>query len=79
VKKEPPPPQIAPGSVNLFVTPWGEIYVNGKQRGLSPPIKSLKLAPGKYKIEIRNSNLAPYADTIEIKSREELTIRHTFN
>lgn len=78
VKKESPQPQIPPGSVNLVVIPWGEIYINGKQRGLSPPMKSLKLAPGKYKIEIRNSNLAPYADTIEIKSREELTIRHTF-
>lgn len=78
VKKEPPQPQIPPGSVNLLVTPWGEIYINGKQRGLSPPMKSLKLSPGKYKIEIRNSNLTPYADTIEIKSREELTIRHTF-
>jgi class 3 adenylate cyclase len=78
VKKEAPQPQIPPGSVNLFITPWGEIYINGKQRGLSPPVKTLKLAPGKYKIEIRNSNLTPYADTIEIKSREELTIRHTF-
>ena len=77
-KKEPPQPQIPPGNIHLVVDPWGEIYINGKQRGLSPPMKSLKLAPGKYKLEIRNSNLAPYADTIEIKSREDLTIRHTF-
>ena len=37
VKKEPPQPQIPPGSIHLVVNPWGEIYINGKQRGLSPP------------------------------------------
>lgn len=78
VNKEPQQPPVAPGNVNLVVIPWGEIYINGKQRGLSPPMKSLKLASGKYKIEIRNSDLAPYAATIEIKPREEVTIRHIF-
>jgi class 3 adenylate cyclase len=77
-KKDAPRPQLPPGEVNLAVRPWGEVFVNGKSRGVSPPMKSLKLAPGKYKIEIRNSDLAPYADTVEVKSRETLTIRHTF-
>jgi hypothetical protein len=77
-KKEPPRPHAAPGLVKLAVDPWGEVYVNGKSRGVSPPIKSLKLAPGKYRIEVRNSNLAPYDETIEVKSREEVTIRHNF-
>ena len=77
-KKEAPRPHAPPGVVNLAVIPWGEVYVNGKSRGVSPPMKSLKLAPGKYKIEIRNSNLTPYDETVEVKSREALTIRHTF-
>jgi hypothetical protein len=41
-------------------------------------MKNLKLAPGKYKIEIRNSNLTPYDEAVEVKSREAITIRHTF-
>jgi len=77
-KKEPPRPHAAPGLVKLAIDPWGEVYVNGKSRGVSPPIKSLKLAPGKYRIEVRNSNLAPYDETIEVKSREEVTVRHNF-
>jgi hypothetical protein len=77
-KKEAPKPHAAPGLVKLAIDPWGEVYVNGKSRGVSPPIKSLKLAPGKYRIEVRNSNLAPYDETIEVKSREEVTIRHNF-
>ena len=78
-KSEPQPPQVAPGSVRFVVAPWGEIYINGKSRGLSPPMKTLKLAPGKYRIEIRNSNLPAYSATMVIKSREELTVRHTFH
>ncbi len=77
-KKEAPKPHAAPGLVKLAINPWGEVYVDGKSRGVSPPIKSLKLAPGKYRIEVRNSTLAPYDETIEVKSREEVTIRHKF-
>ncbi len=39
---------------------------------------SMKLAPGKYKIEIRNTTFAAHTESIEVKSRDELTIRHRF-
>jgi hypothetical protein len=67
-----------PGTVHLAITPWGEIYVNGKSRGVSPPIKSLKLAPGKYKIEIRNTTFAPRVEVVEVKSRKDLIIKQVF-
>ena len=60
------------------VQPWGEIFINGKASGVSPPVKSLKLAPGKYKVEVRNTTFAAHVETIEVKSRDELTIRHRF-
>jgi hypothetical protein len=68
----------APGTVHLSVAPWGEIYVNGKRRGVSPPIKSLKLAPGKYKIEIRNTTFAPRTEVVEVKSRKDVVIKQVF-
>jgi class 3 adenylate cyclase len=71
-------PGAAPGTLNLAVAPWGEVYVNGKSRGVSPPMKNLKLPPGKYKIEIRNTNFAPRVEVVQVKSREEVTIRHLF-
>ncbi|MDH4191561.1 MAG: hypothetical protein OEW21_15330 [Betaproteobacteria bacterium] len=77
-KKDPPRPPIPPGVVQLAIKPWGEVYLNGTSRGVSPPIKTLRLAPGKYRVEIRNSNLAPYVGALEVKSREEITLRHTF-
>jgi len=77
-KTEPPKAEVPPGTVNLAVSPWGEVFVNGRARGVSPPMKFLKLAPGKYRIEIKNTTFPAYTESIEVKSREELTIRHKF-
>jgi class 3 adenylate cyclase len=76
--KRPLRPEPLPGTVHLSIAPWGEVLVNGKSQAVSPPIKSLKLAPGKYKIEVRNTTFTPYVAIIHVKSREEVTIRHVF-
>ena len=53
-------PLLKPVQVALRISPWGEVYVNGKKRGVSPPMKSLQLMPGDYKIEVRNGSLTPH-------------------
>jgi hypothetical protein len=60
------------------VSPWGEIYVNGKRAGVTPPMKFLKLDPGKYKIEVRNTSFAPHVENFDLKARDEITVRHKF-
>lgn len=75
---KPAAPAVPPATVVFAIHPWGEVYVNGKSGGVSPPMKSMKLAPGKYKIEIRNTTFAAHTESIEVKSRDELTIRHRF-
>ncbi|MGE0357621.1 MAG: adenylate/guanylate cyclase domain-containing protein [Burkholderiales bacterium] len=74
----PAAPAVPPATVVFAIQPWGEVYLNGKPGGVSPPVKSLKLAPGKYRIEIRNTTFAAHVENIEVKSRDELTIRHRF-
>lgn len=66
------------GTVTLAIRPWGEVYVDGGKRGVSPPMKSLSLAPGKHRIEIRNGDFAPYKETIEVKSGAETTVQYVF-
>lgn len=66
-------------STLLFrVLPWGEIYVDGKKRGVSPPLKSLKVDAGKHKIELRNSTLPSHTQTVETAPGERVIIRHQF-
>jgi serine/threonine protein kinase len=64
--------------LGLAVSPWGEIYVDGKKRGISPPLTELKLAPGKHTIEIRNASFAPYADTVNLDANAYVKIKHRF-
>jgi hypothetical protein len=45
---------------------------------VSPPVKSLKLPPGKYKIEVKNTTFAAYTESIDLKARDEVTIRYKF-
>jgi len=62
----------------LAVTPWGEVYVNGQRKGISPPMKELKLAPGKYMIEIRNTSFPPYRESIDLRIASQAKIHHEF-
>ncbi len=78
VKVEPPKAPVVPGTINLAIQPWGEVLVNDKSIGVSPPIKQHKLPPGKYKIEVRNSTFTPFVTNVEVKTREDVNIRHQF-
>ena len=71
-------PTRKPGSVKLAIHPWGEIYVDGRKRGFSPPLKAVSLQPGMHRIEIRNSLFAPYKEAIDVKSGAETTLHYAF-
>jgi hypothetical protein len=67
-----------PATVFLNVDPWGEVFVNGKSQGVTPPRKFIKLEPGRYKIEIRNTTFPAYVQNVDLKARDETTLKHKF-
>ena len=62
----------------LAITPWGEVYVDGRRWGISPPLVDIKLVPGKHTVEIRNSTFPPYTKTVELEAGGRLKIKHKF-
>ncbi len=64
--------------VTLAVTPWGEVFVDGRKRGVSPPLNELKLAPGRHTIEIRNTTFAAHSETVDVLADANLRIKHKF-
>jgi serine/threonine-protein kinase len=66
------------GRLDLAVSPWGEIYVDGRKRGLSPPLSAIKLPPGRHTIEIRNAAFAPYTETVNLEANASVKLRHKF-
>ncbi|MHB0982928.1 MAG: serine/threonine-protein kinase [Thiobacillus sp.] len=68
----------AKATVSFAISPWGEIFVDGKRVGVSPPFTSLQLEAGKHQVEVRNQAFAPYRDTVNLKPGQSLKIRHKF-
>ena len=71
-------PSAIPATLVFAVQPWGEIFVNGRSQGVTPPKKSIKLDPGKYRIEIRNTTFPAHVENLDLKARDEVTVRHRF-
>lgn len=65
-------------SVEVAVSPWGEVYLDGRMRGVSPPLTELQVAPGKHELAIRNTTFPAYTQHIEIKAGERIKIKHKF-
>ena len=64
--------------MSLVVLPWGEIYLDGRMQGVSPPLIELQVAPGRHELEIRNTSFPVYKQVIQVKVGEKLKIKHTF-
>ena len=75
--KQPSAP-IATGTVRLTIIPWGEIYVDGRKFGVTPPMHDIALNAGLHRIEIRNPGFDSHVQVVEVKAREEIRIRHRF-
>ncbi len=78
VAEEAPKPKPVPVLVRLDIRPWGEVWINGVARGISPPVKELRLIPGKYQVVLRNADLPPYRMTLEVKAGKPAVISHVF-
>ncbi len=68
----------APAIVSLVVQPWGEILLDNRMQGVSPPLLELQVVAGKHKIEIRNTTFPAYTEVITVKSGEKIKIKHVF-
>ncbi len=66
-------------AARLVIVPWGEVFVDGKRRGVSPPLRILSLSPGTHKVEIRNGDLPPHVEQVAAQPGAKLTIRHRFD
>jgi class 3 adenylate cyclase len=69
---------VEPGVVQFSILPWGEVFVNGKSRGVSPPLRTLEIRPGMHTIEIRNTTFPSLSRRVEVRSGEPVRIHHRF-
>lgn len=72
------PTEVDTVSYRLAIKPWGTIYVDGQERGVSPPLKKLALPAGKHKIRIVNPNFPDFQMDVNLAKNKSGTIEHDF-
>jgi serine/threonine-protein kinase len=63
----------------IAVSPRGEIYIDGKHHGTTPPITTLDLEPGMHRVEVRNGSRKPYLTYMAVQAGDVRRIRHEFD
>lgn len=71
-------PSVRTGTVRLAVAPWGEVFVDGVSRGVTPPLKELALGAGSHRIEIRNPAAPSLTREIVVREGKASVIAHRF-
>ncbi len=75
-------PQQQPGGMArlvLVVSPRGEIYIDGKHHGTTPPLTTLDLEPGMHRIEVLSGSRKPYLTYMTVQAGEVRRIQYDFD
>jgi eukaryotic-like serine/threonine-protein kinase len=78
VRAAPAVAPLATGTLQLAITPWGEVEVNGQSKGTTPPLTTLTLPAGQHQVTIRNGDLPPHSITVQVQADTPVTVRHRF-
>ena len=80
-----PAPPAAPAAkpvasvrLGFAVTPWGEVYIDGRKTGITPPLNEIRLPPGKHTIEIRNTTFPPHRQIVDLRAGGSVRIKYKF-
>jgi len=73
-----PAAPVTRGVLRIAISPWGEVEVDGKAMGTSPPLTELSLPEGRHQIVIRNTDLPPHNAVINVTADQPVTLKHKF-
>nr|MBP6466347.1 PEGA domain-containing protein [Rubrivivax sp.] len=69
---------LATGALQLAISPWGEVEVDGTPAGTAPPLTRLTLPEGQHTVTVRNADFPPYTTRVQVSADEPATVRHRF-
>jgi eukaryotic-like serine/threonine-protein kinase len=73
--RTPTPPQ---GLVQIAISPWGQVEVNGAAVGTTPPLTRLELPQGTHTITVRNEDFPPYTQRVMVDPERPVSLKHRF-
>ncbi len=63
------------GYFNCQIYPWGEIFLNGEKKGVTPLQKPIKLFEGNYKLTLKNPQFTDIETNIKIVKNDTLFMK----
>ncbi len=68
----------ATGMLQLAISPWGQVEVDGQAAGTAPPLSQLKLKEGPHTVTVRNADFPPHTVTVQVSADRPAVVRHRF-
>jgi eukaryotic-like serine/threonine-protein kinase len=69
---------VATGAVQLAISPWGNVEIDGVAAGTTPPLARMTLPEGTHTITVRNAEFPPFVTTVQVAADKTVTVRHRF-
>jgi len=69
---------VASGTLQLAISPWGEVEVDGRAVGIAPPLNRLSLPAGTHQVVVRNTDFPPLVTTVQVEADGVTLLRHRF-
>lgn len=66
------------GTLQLAISPWGLVEVNGAPAGTTPPLTRLTLPEGTHTVTVRNEDFPPMTFQVQVTADKPATVRHRF-
>jgi len=73
-----PPVTAAPVRVDLQIRPWGEVFVDGKPTGVTPPMDKIELEQGRHHIEIHHEPSPAWSFDLDVHGNDPIRFEHDF-
>jgi serine/threonine-protein kinase len=71
-------PVLVTGIVRIAVSPWGNVEVDGRAMGTTPPLNELTLPEGRHTVTIRNDEFPPFSTSINVVPGQPVNVKHRF-
>jgi len=65
-------------TVRFSIRPWGNISIDGQEKGSSPPLTRVQLPPGNHTVVITNGNFPPVTKQVEVPDKGDVIVTHRF-
>lgn len=68
----------AAGLLNLSVSPWAEVSIDGRVIGTTPPLSQIAVPAGSHRVELRSRDGALHVVQVDVEPYLPKSVRHRF-